>query len=244
MATQAQIVAIEKGVKARVYARVSDLHKANQKAELFNGMAKTYRPLADDGKELPPESKKVQFSVDDQLAEARKSLSELIDLTARKDWTNCAAKADIKIGGLPIVSGVPATHLLFLEKQLTDFRSFVAALPVLDTSEDWTYDPASGMYRTPEVKTHRTEKQQKPIVLYDATPEHPAQTQVLTSDELVGHWTTVKHSSAMPTPDKVALLERVDTLLKAVKQAREEANSVDEVPVPHVADAIFDYLLS
>lgn len=84
---------------------------------------------------------------------------------------------------------------------------------------------------------------QKPIVLYAATPEHPAQTQLITEDVLAGYWSTVKQSGAMPATEKLALLERIDKLLRAVKDAREAANMIDEVKVPDVGAAIFNYLL-
>ncbi|MDQ3812829.1 MAG: hypothetical protein M3347_02630 [Armatimonadota bacterium] len=40
-----QVVAIEKGVKSRVYGEVTELHKTSQKPELFNGFIKTCRSV-------------------------------------------------------------------------------------------------------------------------------------------------------------------------------------------------------
>jgi hypothetical protein len=37
-------------------------------------------------------------------------------------------------------------------------------------------------------------------VLYDATEHHPAQTQLISEDVIVGWWETVKHSGAIPRP--------------------------------------------
>ncbi len=79
-------------------------------------------------------------------------------------------------------------------------------------------------------------------MLYDATPEHPAQTQIITRDVLAGYWSQVRHSGAMPKPEKDALAERVEKLLQAVKQAREAANGMDEASAPSVGEAVFDYL--
>ena len=50
-----QIIAVEKGIKARVYADLTQLHHATQKADLFNGFAKQYQSLTDDGEQLPGE---------------------------------------------------------------------------------------------------------------------------------------------------------------------------------------------
>jgi hypothetical protein len=83
----------------------------------------------------------------------------------------------------------------------------------------------SGIYKSNPVTTQRTAKEQKPIVLYDATPEHPAQTQLITRDVLVGHWNTVELSGAIPMVVKEKLLKKVEKLLRAVKSAREKGNS-------------------
>jgi len=237
-----QIIAIEKGIKARVYGELTELHKAIQKPDLFNGFAKTYLKKEDDGEDLPQERKRAQFVVSDLLRRVQVSGTELMDVTARKDWTNCAATADVIVDDEPILEDVPVSFLLFLEKQLTDMRTFVDNLPVLDEAESWSRDEHSGLFKTEPTQTHRTRKVQKPIVLYPATPEHPAQTQLITEDVIAGFWSQVKQSGAMPKPDKQALATRVEKLLQAVKQAREAANSMDEVETPRVGDVFYGYI--
>jgi hypothetical protein len=243
MAKLNQIIAIEKGIKSRVYGEIGELHKAVQKADLFNGFQKTYQSKEDGGETLPAERKRVQFVVPDVLHSVERMSTEWFDVTARKDWTNCRAAADVTIDGEILLEDVPITFLLFLEKQVTDLRTFVSCLPVLDEGEDWTKDENSGLYKTVPIQTHRTRKVQRPIVLYDATPEHPAQTQIITEDVIAGFWNQVKQSGAMPKPAKEALADRVEKLLQAVKQAREAANSMDEdESTPTVGGALFGYL--
>lgn len=244
MAKLNQIVAIEKGVKGRVYGEITEMHKASQKPELFNGFAKNYRRQDEAAEDYPPERKNVQLKAGDVLKKVATLSTELIDVTATKDFANCVAKADIVVNGSgPLVRDVPATHLLFLEKQLTDLRTFIEKLPVLDEADEWQEDGASGLFKTSAIATHRTKKTQRPIVLYEATKEHPAQTQLITEDVLVGYWDTVKHSGALPVPRKAVLLERVETLLKAVKFAREQANSTD-APEAKIGEQIFGYLFA
>jgi hypothetical protein len=238
-----QIIAVEKGIKSRVHSELSELHKALQKPDLFNGFAKEYRRKDEDGETLPPERKRVQFVVSEALRGVERSSIELYDITARKDWTNCLAKGSITVDGQTLLADVPVSFLLFLEKQLTDLRTMVAALPILDEGENWNKDENSGLYKTEATQTHRTKKVSKPIVLYPATPEHPAQTQMVTEDVIAGFWHTVKHSGAMAKPDKQALADRVEKLLRAVKEAREAANIFEEVESPKVGEAIFGYLL-
>jgi hypothetical protein len=244
MAKLNQIIAIEKGIKSRVYADVGALDKVAQKPDLFNGFAKQYQPKEEDGESLPEERRRVQYAAEALVRDVARMSTEWFDVTARKDWTNCRAVADVTVAGRTILQGVPVTYLLFLEKQLTDLRTLVGRLPVLDEGETWAKDENSGLYRTEVITTHRTRKVQRPIVLYDATPEHPAQTQLITEDVLAGHWRQVKHSGAMPKPRKDALSARVEALFQAVKQAREAANSMDEVETPAVGAAVFGYLLS
>lgn len=127
---------------------------------------------------------------------------------------------------------------------MTDIQTVINAIPVLDSVEDWKLDANSGLYKTDAIVTHRTKKIARPIVLYQATEQHPAQTQLIQEDVIGGYWSTVKLSGAMAAPEKQQIQERIATLLKAVKMAREEANTVTEKPVPaDIGKAIFGYIL-
>lgn len=248
MAKLNQIIAVEKGIKSRVYGAITDLDKAIQKPDLFNGFAKSYQPKDDDGETLPPERKRVQHVVTDVLRTVARLSTEWMDVTARKDWSNTQARASVVINEgtankVVILADVPVTYLLFLEKQLTDLRTLVGRLPTLDDGESWQLDAESGLYKTEPVQTHRTRKVQRPLVLYPATAEHPAQTQIITEDVIAGFWSQVKQSGAMPRTKKEALEERVEALLQAIKRAREAANAIDEFAAPAVGSAIFGYLL-
>jgi hypothetical protein len=244
MAKLNQIVAIEKGIKSKAVAEVSELYKVIQKPALFNGFQKTYQAKDEEGESLPAEKQRVQFTTNDVMNTLSKAMANLIDITARKDYTNCIAKADVAVDGVVIISRAPVSFLLFMEKQLTDLRTFVATLPILDEGEKWERDPNSGLFRSEEIKTHRTKKIQKPIVMYDATKEHPAQTQMSVEDVIAGYWTQVKHSGAIGKPKKDSLLKKIDALHNAIKQSREQANMEDEVTggSPSIGQDLFAYL--
>ncbi len=237
-----QIIAIEKGIKSRAHSTISELYKLLQKPQLFNGGTRTYLKRDDDGEDLPQERQNVQHKVSDVLASARKSTAELINVTLQKDETNMRAAADVIIDGVTVMTDVPVTTLLFLEKQLTDLRTFISRTPVLDNGESWQKDEGSGLYKTDPRQTQRTKKVQRPIVLYDATDKHPAQTQLVTDDITVGYWNTVLNSGAMPHPKKEAMEEKIEKLVLAVKQAREKANDIEASERRTLGDAIFDYL--
>jgi hypothetical protein len=227
MAKLNQILAIETGRKTKTYAQITALHKATQKSDLMTGFHKTYQPSDDAGERIPPETRKVKYNHESVIAEIATTLQSLFDITATKDWANCSAKADMIVNGEAFLEQVPITFLLFLGKQLTDLRTFVESISELDPGETWTRDANTGEFRTEPIETTKKAKLQKAIVLYDATEHHPAQTQLITKDEVIGHFSTVKFSGAIPREKKRALLARIDTLIEAAKFAREQANAME-----------------
>src|SRR5215510_4280440 len=93
MARLNQIIAVEKGVKSRSFQELTEAHHALQKPALLAGIARTYRPKDDEGEQFPPESTKVQVKADEMIQQTGAILTRLFDVTATKDWTNCAARA-------------------------------------------------------------------------------------------------------------------------------------------------------
>ncbi|NUR61280.1 MAG: hypothetical protein HOV87_21855 [Catenulispora sp.] len=244
MATKlSQIIAIEKGVKSKSYADLTQAHHDVQKQALLTGLSRTYQPKDEDGEQLPPEATRVQVKAEDVLRQIAGNLTRLFDVTATKDWANCAARADVVVDGRTLLRDVPVSYLLFLEKQLTDLHTFVKKLPVLDAAESWTHDPASDWYRTEPVRTMRTKKVPRNHVKAEATEKHPAQVEVYYEDVAVGYWTQTKFSGALPAQRVNELVERVEKLTQAVKFAREEANTF-EVTDQHVGEAVFGYLFA
>jgi hypothetical protein len=243
MAKLHQTTAILKGIKARLYAEVTALHKEAQKPEPYTGLIKTYRKKDEDGEAFTEPGKKVTLQATDVLKKLAKLSTETFDTTAEQDWANTLAKADVIVDGQTILKDVPVTYLLFLEKQVTDIRTFVDKMPTLDENKDWSLDPNSNLYRTEKIESHKTKKVQRAIVKYDATPHHPAQTEMITEDVIIGWWDTTHLSGAMPIPRKEQVLERIDKFLRAVKMAREAANDQD-VTERKVGEVVFGYLFA
>jgi len=243
MSKLCEIVAVVQGLKARTQKRVTELHHLCQRDGVFAGLARTYTPSDDDGERQPPESKRVQADAIAILQQAAEAWKELFRAVATQDQTNCEAKADVKIDGTTILEQVPVTHLLFLEKQLADIRTFLAKLPVLDPAFEWHRDEQRDCWATPPIETTRTQKQPKVVVKYDATEQHPAQTELFTEDVRVGTWATTHLSGNLPADHGRAMLRRVDQLIDATKAAREQANSTSVVTADH-GDNLFDYILN
>ncbi|HEY0698698.1 MAG TPA: hypothetical protein VGD43_12925 [Micromonospora sp.] len=241
MARLNQIIAVEKGVKSRSFADLSEAQRLVQKAPLLSGISRTYQPKDEDGEQLPAESTRVQVQAEDVLRQVSDTLVRLFDVTATKDWANCVARASVVVDGRTIVEDAPVSYLLFLEKQLVELQNLVKRLPVLDAAESWSRDPSTDSWRTEAVRTIRTRKIPRNHVKAEATDKHPAQVEVYYEDVPVGYWTTVKFSGALPVRRVNEILDRILKLSNAVKFAREEANST-EVQDRRVGEGVLAYL--
>jgi len=236
-----QVIAVEKGIKSRSHKTLTEMYQALSKKQLFEGLARTYERKEEDGEQFPPESTRVQKNAAEMVREVGNLLGELFDTTATKDTGNREAQADVVVDGEPLLKNVPATTLLFLEKQLSELHAFCTDLPVLDPAYDWEMDQNDGLFKTEPIKTAKTKKVTKALVLYPHSDKHPAQTDKITEDVIVGHWNQVKMSGALPEVRKKELLSRVEKLQKAVKFAREEANNT-EVTDQAIGDKFFGWL--
>ena len=238
-----QIIAVEKSVKSKALQDLTEAHHSLQKTTLLAGISRTYRPKDEEGEQLPPESTRVQLKSEEIIQKTSESLTKLFDIVATKDWANCRARANVVVDGKTLLADVPATYLLFLEKQLVDLHTFIKKLPVLDASETWNFDPSADCWATEPVMTTRTKRVPRNHVKAEATEHHPAQVEVYYEDITVGTWRTIKFSGALPAKRVNELLARVEKLQEAVKFAREEANNL-EVEDIKTGEAVLGYLFA
>ena len=185
----------------------------------------------------------MQIKAEDIIRKTTDELTKLFNVGSTKDSADSTAKADVVFNGVTLLSQVPATYLLFLEKQLADLHTFIKKLPVLDASELWTFDSSADSWATEPIQTTKTKKIPRNHVKAEATEKHPAQVEVYYEDVLVGNWRTIKFSGALPARRINELLNRVELLQEAVKFAREEANSL-EVSEQKVGAKILNYLFN
>lgn len=239
-----QVLAIESGTRKRVNTEVTQLHRVSSQPALFEGLVRAYRPIADDGVQLPTETKKVQISAEDTLKKTAELKAELWDLTATKDATNQVAKADVTLpDGTVIIENAPVSTLLMLEKEMNDMETFISKLPTLDPSEEWEFDAAQNQWRSAAVETTKTKKVLANHVRAEATDKHPAQVDVFHEDVVEGFWKRTRFSGAMAADRKEILLTRVRDIKKALKFAREQANGVETTPRA-LGAKVFSYLLA
>lgn len=237
-----QINAVVTARKGDAEKQITELYKLIQKEQLFTGRERTYRPLDEvNGQKLPPESQRVQQRADDLIRQAREKWTELWNLVLTQDTGNQSARADIAVDGKAVLANVPVTTLLFLDKQVNDLETFVSKLPTPDPAEEWAHDPNSGLLRSKANESLRTSKEPTVIVKYDATKEHPAQTELFTKDVPVGTWTQILYSGCIAADRKNAILARVRKLQDAIKVAKEQANLL-EIERQKAAEALFGYV--
>lgn len=224
--------AVLKETKSTTQKRLTELlrQSAPTAAAQYNGALKIYRPIVEGGEVLPPEPKRVELRSDAVLAEMGEALADLISQIHEQDEGNTRATADLVVNGAVLATSVPVTTLIGLEKHLVDLRTMVSQMPTLDEGKDWTWDANAGLWRSTTTQTLSRKRVKSALVLYPATPEHPAQTQVIEQDETVGVWDLTLLSAALPMPTKRAILARVETLLREIRAARTRANEIEVHP--------------
>ena len=235
-----QLLGVRKTVNSSAGKTFVSVVRDSQKVQILNGLARTYEPKDDDGDRLPGEYQKVQFTIQSLNDHLRKVLARQYDVNVAVDVTNQTATGTIEWSGGSIPD-VPVTSLMWLEKQLVELAAYLSTLPVLDPSVDWEYDPNTGNFKSEVVRTHRTTKVSKPIVLYQATERHPAQTQLITEDVITGYWNSQRLSGAIPVDTLNGMQERVAELREAVIKAREQANMAPVRDFP-IGDTLLGYV--
>lgn len=167
------------------------------------------------------------------------------DLQMQKNMGNLSAKADIVFRGKTLASDVPVDELMGLEARLTHLRDAVLSkIPTVDASKRWDVDPQTNAHTfiAPVERVVKTEKIMVPVILYEATKEHPAQVKEATKDEVVGTFERTVRSGAATAVQKSEVLLAVDDLITSIKQARQRANAV-EAPAVVIGQRIVDVLL-
>lgn len=205
----------------KVFGRPDAFRKEIKKAEFFN---------AEDEKLNVTEVSDITTTVADRLKWFSGHAVKLFDVLLQKDKTNQIANADLVVGEVVIAKDVPASTLLMLESKLQDVRRVLEAAPTLPAGLRWVEDPAENLFVTVDpIITFKTKKVTKPVVMYEATKEHPAQVKEVSEDVPVAKITKTTWAGTLTSSQKATLLGRVDVLLQAAKKARQRANTADVV---------------
>lgn len=242
-----QVVAVERKARQKDNDTGKELKKQLQVPSLVTGLTKTFKPKdAETPEEYfgRDEYQLVALTVRDALAESARHSAAALDLIATKDKTNQVASATLVVGGNEILKNIPISHLLFLEDYLTEWRTVLAVLPVLDPSRKWEEDDSrQGLYKSAVEITDRTVADKVPVTLYPHTDKHPAQVQLVDKRVFVGTFENQVLSGAVTADRKKKLLDNADNLISAVKDAIQRANRTEAVEVSE-GQALMDLLLA
>jgi len=237
-----ELLAVEGDLKGRAQQAKNTVIKLfTDGAGRLLGRVITYQ--VDEGEDpRPAEITELATTAPAELDQFQAAYSQWLDVAIQKEVANQATLATVTVDDIDIFKvALPATALLNLESKLTELRTVYAAIPTLDPAERWEWDDGMGCYISKDRVTNITKKVPNVLILYDATPEHPAQVQSFNEDIKGGTRTTMLQSGMVSFQDKAKIINRIDKLLRAVKEARQRANDVD-ITDTKVASAIFNYI--
>lgn len=191
----------------------------------------------------------LQTTVGAQLTEIQAFLGRSLDASFQVAETNTQARADVVLeddAGTVLLRGVPATALLELEKRIAEIGTLLHAVPTLDPAKGFSPDLAKGpgISKAREVRKTRTQKQKKLFVKYEATKEHPAQTELIDQDVPVGVIQEQEWSGLITPAEKSALLARLEVIARAVRRARSRANDAEVDTSKKIAAPLLKYIFT
>jgi len=217
----------------------------NKKVTLFFGFVRKLKMFSESRQnENDEEHKAMTTTVGKKLEYMWVSTIRYFNAIAQKEATNQLAKSDLIVDGNVLIADMPATLLLGLESRLKQIRDVYDSIPTLPPGMDWEDYPDMGVdvYRTVRTEdAFKTEKSFKVQVLYPATKEHPAQVDKLSETENIGKYEKTHWAGVLSPADKMELLERVDRLIRSVKQARQRANSTQVVKLD-IGKILYEYI--
>lgn len=171
----------------------------------------------------------IQSTVKKELDWIKGHIAKALDAGYQIAEANTLARADVVLeddAGTVLLKSVPATALLELEKRAVEVQQLVASIPTLDPAKGFQPDPqrGDGYFKARDVNKTRTKKEAKVIVKYEATKEHPAQTELVHVDNPIGTVAEQEWSSLITVAEKAELMDRAEMLVRALKRARSRAN--------------------
>lgn len=242
-----ELLVIEGQLKNQAQATRTELKNTfDKKRHLFEEKHKVFAPVEEGAPMVVEEQSDIQSTVLSELKWIADIWTKALDTSYQVAEGNTQARADVVMDdGSVLLSNVPATALLELEKRAAEIQELLTSVPTLDPAKGFTVDAQRGIniFRAREIVKTRTRKVQKGITLYPATPEHPAQTQMISVDEPSGRITEQEWSGLITPAKKSELISRAEELRRAVKAALHRANAVEMSNLPTCGATIFNFIL-
>lgn len=243
-----ELLAVESNLESqavKVRTELSDTfakkrHLFEEKRVLFTSNSENSQPV------LETQSS-IQSTVGKELTWVGKHLGKFIDASYQVAEANTKARADVVLeDGTTILKQIPATALLELEKRFTEIRDLICTVPTLDPAKSFALDSQRepGIFKAREITKSRTRKDMRVIVKYEATKEHPAQTELVPEDKTIGTITEQEWSGMMTPAEKSAMLDRAEQIIRAIRSARSRANDTECDTNQKIADTLLGYIIN
>lgn len=245
-----ELLAVEGNLETQAAKCRTDLLATfEKKRHLFEEKRSTFTPLAEGAQVVTETQSDLQSTVKKELEWLQGHVVKALDASYQVADANMGAFADVVLEdetSTKILTKIPATALLELEKRLTELGQLVGAIPTLDPAKGFTLDEQrpGGVYKAREVTKTRTKKAAKVIVKYEATPAHPAQTELVNEDVPVGTINELEWSGLITPGDKAELINRVEILARAVRRARSRANEAAVDTSKKIGAPLMRYILT
>ncbi len=232
MGKQHELLAVEKNIKNESLRRFKEgINTFQKKSNHFRGHIKRFDSIDPDVLMEVIEDVPIVSTVDEKLSFIFEAAIDAADIIIQKEATNQLAKASIVIDGEVIAKDIPATTLLGLESSLLEWKKCLHTIPTLDPAVPWKHDDVKGCYvSTMGAKTVK-EKSTEWQIVAPATKEHKSQVKEIVKSTETGTLSGEAHSSMYTVAKKSEILDRLDNLLNAVKQARSRANDTEVVDI-------------
>jgi len=243
-----EVLAVERDLENQKKQILLETKKVLGEHHLFSGTKKTLKMFdAQRTKEEAGQGADMQVTTDviTRLKYTFPFMAKHLDCVFQKEITNTKAKADIVIGGVVLLEGVPATMLLALEREFVSYREVLKAIPTTQAGIKWEKDETleGNVLKTAEpVITQKVEKEIEYRVVVAPTDKHPAQVKEVPITHQVGDYTEWKWTGCITPAKKAEIFNKLECFIQAVKSARAKANS-QEVEKTASTRKIFEWLL-
>jgi len=246
MAKLHELLAVEGSLENQTKKVVSELANTfEKKRHLFEEKRTTFISSTEGAPAVVELQSDIQTTVDKELKWVSQHVIKSLDASYQVAEANTAARADVLLeDGTPLLRDMPATALLELEKRVAELHTLVVAIPTLDPAKGFVADVNRGCFVAREVVKTRTKKTPKVLVKYEATDKHPAQTEVYQEDVPIGKIQEQEWSGLVTPLRKSELIDKVEKLARAVRQARSRANEVPVDASKTIGKVLVDFVLN
>lgn len=242
-----ELLAVESSLEKTTRKLCDESKRTLDKENLFAGQTRRLEMLdVEQSAYNMKDTQELTSTVDENLNYTFAELAKYWDVVYQKDLGNQKALGNIVVNGRELAADIPATTLLGLESKLVKVREVLEKAHTLAPGIKWIPDTQerAGVWVAAEDQIQfKTEKETEFKIAAPATKEHPAQVRELSRTRNTGKFTTTKQSGLLTPLEKAERIQRVDTLINAVKRARNRANDV-EVENNKIGAALIGYIMN